>query len=143
LIFAQLLHSTGAATVSLLAASFFLIAIGLILVYTYRYSFSLHEVFESIKDYKPEDHEVHNEIKKYREGSHKLSSKSAVYGIVFLFLGLWIFVTGFSLAILSDRWESVSGLYSLFSLAVLARFIHFLITAFAITGGAILFAFFY
>src|SRR5690606_37920543 len=50
---------------------------------------------------------------------------------------------GFSLAILSDRWESVSGLYSLFSLAVLARFIHFLITAFAITGGAILFAFFY
>ncbi|MFO7446616.1 MAG: c-type cytochrome [Ignavibacteriaceae bacterium] len=142
LIFAQLLHTTGSATVGFLIAAFVLNSIGIIFIYTYRYSYSIHEVFEVLKDYNPNE-DIHNEIKMYREHTARLRNKSVIYGLVFLFLGLWLFVSGVTIASYPDKWITENIFYSLFSWIVLSRFIHFLAAAFAITGAAILFAFFY
>jgi cytochrome c len=143
LIFAQLLHTTGAGTVALLSFAFIFNTIGIILIYTYRYSFTMHSVFNSIKEYNPNE-EVHHAIRKYYEGTNLLSNKSAIPGIIFLFIALWLFVTGITVALYPETWnDPLRIFYSLFSWKVLANFFQFLAASFAITGAAILFAFFY
>jgi cytochrome c len=143
LIFAQLLHTTGAGTVALLSFAFIFNTIGIILIYTYRYSFTMHSVFNSIKGYNPNE-EVHHAIRKYYEGTNLLSNKSAIPGIIFLFIALWLFVTGITVALYPETWnDPLRIFYSLFSWKVLANFFQFLAASFAITGAAILFAFFY
>jgi cytochrome c len=143
LVFAQLLHSTGAGTVILMVIAFVLNTIGLILIYTYRYSFTINSIFGSIKEYNPNE-EVHQAIKKYYEGTGLLSTKSAVAGVISLFFALWLFIGGITISVHPEIWkDSLKLVYFLFSWHVLSAFMQFIAAAFAITGGAILFAFFY
>lgn len=143
LVFAQLLHTADVSTITYLTISFFLTAIGLILIYTYRYSLSFKNIFDSIQDLKTDDPEVKDELAKYRKGNHRLSNKTGWYGLFLLVIALWIFVAAVTLATYPDKWGSENLMYMLFSWEVLSRFLHFIAAAFALTGGAVLFGFFY
>jgi cytochrome c len=132
LIFAQLLHNTESPAVYYLLFSFILTTIAVILIYTYRYSVTFSGLFDSIKNMIPEDNSTSEIIKNYRDGSRALSYRSGRYGLLLLFVALYLFVAGIS-----------NTLYPLFSLEVIIRFLQFLSAAFTITGGAIFFAFFY
>ncbi|MDR3625829.1 MAG: hypothetical protein P4L45_03305, partial [Ignavibacteriaceae bacterium] len=143
LLFVQIFHNENLIVVSYLTGACMLIAVGLILVYTYRYSTAFNDIFDSIKDFKSEDPSLKEELSKLRKGSSKLSVKSGGFGILFLFLGLWLFVSGLCLALFQSGWDDSSVLSTIFSISVLARFIPFLLMAGAFTGAAFLFGFFY
>jgi hypothetical protein len=132
LIYAQLFHSSETYSLSYLVFSFIFNAIGIILIYTYRYSVVLTGMFESIKEFIPENDKKGELIRNYREGSRSIGNRSGYYGILFLFIALFLFVAGVS-----------NSIFAPLSFEVLIRFFQFLAAAFAVTGGAIFFMFFY
>jgi len=143
IIFIQLLHNSNASVVTYLLFSFIFASIGLILIYTYRYSLSFNNIFDAIKDFKTDDQFLHQDIMKFRRGSLSLSFKSGRYGIFFLFISLWLFISGITLATYPDQWGSENLIKLLFSWSVIFRYLNFIFASFAITAGAILFSFFY
>lgn len=143
LIFVQLFHNENLIVVSYLTGACVLVAVGLILIYTYRYSTAFNDIFDSIKDFKTDDLSLEEELKKFRTGSLKLSFKSGRFGIFFLFLGLWLFISGLTLALFQSDWNDSSVLSVLFCWNVITRYVLFLLVAGAFTGAALLFKFFY
>lgn len=142
LIFAQLLHTTGAYAVMYILLSFFFAAIGIILIYTYRYSVSFNDMFDTIKDLKIESVEFRNEVNKYREGTKTLSRSSGTYGFILLIISLYLFIAGQSI-VTYILGAGDSAIFNLFSIIVIIRFLEFLAASAALTGGTLLFAFFY
>jgi cytochrome c len=132
LIYAQLFHSAETPSVNYLIISFIFTAIGVVLIYIYRYSVIFGGLFESIKNLVPEEDSMGELIINYRDGSRSLGNLTGRYGIVFLFIALFLFIAATS-----------SALYPILSLEVLVRFLLFLAAASAVTGGSIFFAFFY
>src|SRR5690606_1163360 len=90
LVFAQLLHTAPVSTITYLVIAFIIITISLILIYTYRYSLSFTNIFNSIKEVKSEDTELKEELEKFRKGNQSLSIRSGRYGILLLYLAVWI-----------------------------------------------------
>lgn len=143
LIYVQLFHDANLISVNYLTWAFVFVTIGLILIYTYRYSSAFNDLFNSIQDYKTSDQFVSDELEKYRTSSRKLSFKAGRFGLAFLLIGLWLFVAGVTLAFFTKDWSDKNILTILFSWSVISRFIPFIITAIAFTGATILFSFFY
>lgn len=142
-IFVQLFHNANLSTVSYLIVSLLLITFGLILIYTYRYSFSFSRLFDSIKNIHSDDDTVEEELHRYREKSVSISSSSGKFGLLFLFIGLWLFVAGITIAGFPAKWNSTGILSTMFSWDVLFRFASFLLGSCAFTGAVIYFKFFY
>ena len=143
LIFVQIFHNENLIVVSYFTAACVLVIAGLIFIYTYRYSLTFNDIFDSIRNFNTGNPSVENEIVRFRSGSLKVSIKSGRFGILFLIIGLWLFISGLTLALFQSDWND-SGIFTvMFSWKVIARFISFLLTAGAFTGAAILFSFFY
>ncbi len=143
LIYIQLFQQANISTVSYLFGSLLFILTSLILIYTYRYSVTFTNIFDAFKDNPPQDEKVNEDFNKLREGSKLLSFKTGVYGLIFLFVALWLFIAGITLVTYTNLWSDKNVLGLLFSWTVVSRFIVFLSLSVAITGGAILFRFFY
>lgn len=142
LIFAQLLHTSGAYAVMYILISSIFAAIGIILIYTYRYSVSFNDMFDTIKDLKIESSEFRNEVNRYREGTKTLSRSSGTYGFLFLLLSLYLFIAGQSV-VTYILGAGNSAIFSLFSFIVVIRFLEFLAGSAALTGATLLFVNFY
>lgn len=143
LIYAQLLHKSGSAAVIILLVTFPLITLGLILVYTFRYSFSFQEIFHSLRSVEKVDQSLKDQIVKIERGSNSLARKSGIIGFALLVVGSWYYISAISHGVFSEYWQRGNQLSILFSTQSVLGFIQFLIAAFAVTGGVILFEFFY
>jgi cytochrome c len=143
LIFVQIFHNENLIVVSYLTGACLLVAAGLILIYTFRYSTAFNDIFNSIKELKTDESNLKAELDALRSGSLKLSTKSGRLGILLLIIGLWVFVSGLTMAIYQSGWNDSNMLSVLFSWIVITRFISFLLLAGAFTGAVILFSFFY
>lgn len=140
LIFAQLLHTTNFPTVSDLSLAFILIAVGLISVYVYRLSFALKLVFDSVET-KGSDDFIKEEFSSYYLKTSKLADNSVKIGLIFLFLGMWIFSGALTTAINYNTWKPASFFVTVFSSKVIINFLTWLCISFAFTGITILFLF--
>ncbi|QQS34580.1 MAG: c-type cytochrome [Ignavibacteriales bacterium] len=143
IIFAQLLHKSGVMTVSILSMSLLFEIVGLILIYSYKYSLSFNNIFDSLKNVNISDPSVDEDIKKLSRGTFNLSVKAGRYGFLFLLAAIWLFVSGFTLALYPGSWENQNIFSVIFSAAALIRLLSFASAALALTGGTILFVFFY
>ncbi len=143
LIFSQLLHLGNTTAVVYLSVSFLLVIAALTLIYTYRYSTKFSSIFNSLNEIKVKDSSVMNEIAKLKESSTRVSHSSGIYGLILLFLSIWFFTSGVTIATFPKEWSEGSFLSILFSWQVLVRLVFFLIMAFAFTGGTVLFRYFY
>ncbi|MGA7720708.1 MAG: c-type cytochrome [Ignavibacteriaceae bacterium] len=143
LIFVQIFHNENLIVVSYLTGACLLVAAGLILIYTFRYSTAFNDIFNSIKELKTDESNLEAELNALRSGSSKLSTKSGRLGILLLIIGLWVFVSGLTVAIYQSGWNDSNMFSVLFSWIVITRFISFLLLAGAFTGAVILFSFFY
>jgi cytochrome c len=143
LIYTQLLEETNANISVNLIFSLFFVSIGLILIYTYRYSMSFMEIYNSVKSFKPEDEEIARKISKFRNANYSLSSKSGKYGLFFLLIGIWLFIASTTVAVYPSMWGKFNVFYFMFFWEVLVHLFSFLSSAAALTGAAVLFAFFY
>ena len=142
LIYSQLLHNSQVTNLDYLTFAFVFITIALVFIYSHRYSLSFNQIFSSFSGKEISDPELTDDMHKISEESHRISRKSGIYGIIFLFLGLWFFVTAMTIPIVYDKWKIEDILSGLFSLEVLTRFIFYVLFALTLTGGMILYSLF-
>jgi cytochrome c len=143
LILLQLLHTMTIPTVSYLIGAFVLVCIGLVLLYTYRYTLTFSDIYNSIKDIEPVSGSVHEEIEQFQKGNKSLSSKTAVFGLIILYAAIWIITAALTVIIFSSNLDGKNFFELLFSWQVLSRYIYILAASFMFTGATLLFAFFF
>ena len=143
LIYAQLLHKSNSPAMIILMIAFPLIALGLILVYTFRYSLTFNDLFNFLKNDSSLEQKLKDKVAKFELGSNNLARRSGISGLALLAVGSWYYISAISFAAFSEFWGSSNRLIILFSMPAILNFIQFLLLAFAITGSTILFAFFY
>lgn len=143
LIYTQLLQGTNSNVSIYLIFSIFFMSIGLILIYTYRYSMTFMEIYDAFKGFKPDDEAIAREVSKFRQANIGLSGKSGRYGIFFIFIAVWLFISSATVAAYPTMWGKFNIIYLMFSWEVLAHLLSFISIAIALTGAAIFFGFFY
>jgi cytochrome c len=142
LIYSQLLHGSQVTNLGFLGLSLLCIVASLFLIYSYRYSLSFNRIFGSIKNFDISDKSISGEIKKFSDESNQISNTSGRYGLLFLVLGLWFFITALTIPIYYDSWNLTGFFESVFNPSVILRLLFYVLFAFTLTGGLILFRFF-
>jgi len=142
LIYAQLLQNSQISNLNFLVLSLASIVISLILIYSFRYSLSFKRIFKAISPTEINDKDISSEIKKISEESDHISNTAGKYGVIFLFLGIWLFITGITIPIYYNQWDISSFIESIFALKVLTRLVLYILFSFTLTGGLILFRYF-
>ncbi len=139
LIFAQLLHTSQIQTVSFLALSLVFIIISLFMIYTYRYSMMVSNVFDSVSSNNIIDKTAEEDYRKIKATSSYLSLKYGKAGLVFLFIGLWFYVAAITSATNFTSWNFPGIISALAAPKVLLNLLIFIAFAFTLTNAAILF----
>jgi cytochrome c len=139
LIFAQLLHAVQIQTVSFLALSFAFLLIALFMIYTYRYSMMITNVFDSINLNSNSDKDAEEDYRKIKAKSSHLSLTYGKSGLVFLFIGIWFYVAAITSATTFTSWNFPGFITSLAAPKVLLNLLIFIAFAFTLTNAAILF----
>lgn len=144
--YAQLLHTSGLNVPEYLFLSLIFLIIGLFLIYTYKYTFHLKDIFKYAQEKKElsENEEIlTEEIASYSIKTGRLHKKSGFYGMIFLVISTYLFVASVNLASDSLSWTSGNNLFDLiFSLSALIDFLQWIIGAYAITSAIIIYRFF-
>ncbi len=141
LIYSQLLHNSQVTNLNYLALSLVFVTVALIFIYSYRYSLSFNRIFNSFSGKDNTDPGVIEDVQKLSDESNRISKKAGTFGLAFLFLGLWFFVTALTIPTLYLDWKIDDFIAGLFSWNVLSRFAFYILFAVTLTGGMILFTF--
>lgn len=139
LIYAQLLHNSETTNLNYLGLAFVFIVISLIFIYSYRYSLLLNRIFDSFADKTIIDSLVIEDVNRLGDESKRISQKAGTFGLLFLFLGIWFFVTALTIPSIYSSWDVESFIGGLFSWKVLSRFIFYIFFGLALAGGMVLF----
>jgi len=139
LIFAQLLHTAHIQTVGFLALSFAFLLVALFMIYTYRYSMMLTNVFDSVNLNSNSDKDAEEDYRKIKAKSSYLSLNYGKSGLVFLFIGIWFYVAAITSATTFTSWNFPGFITSLAAPKVLLNLLIFIAFAFTLTNAAILF----
>lgn len=141
MIYNQLLYLTTVNISGYLVFAFILYLIGIILAYSYKHSLHLSWIFKRIN---PNENIDEEEIQNYKIATEKLNSRTSIWSIIFLFFSLWIFVGSSALVVDKAHWiGEISLLNVFFSFDSITKFLHFIITAFGITGVAFIVKFYF
>ncbi len=141
MIYNQLLYLTSVNISGFLLFAFLLYLIGIVLAYSYKHSLHLNWIFKRTN---PNENIDIEEIENYQIATEKLNARTSVWSIIFLFFSLWFFVGSTALVVDKTHWAgSISLINVLFSFDSLTKFLHFIITAFAITGVAFIVKFYF
>ena len=142
LIYSQLLHNADVTNLNYLILSLISVIVSLVFIYSYRYSLSFNKIFNALLEKSENDKSIVDDVNRLSDESLRISSKAGIYGLIFLFIGLWFFVTALTIPTLFQSWKIEDFISGLFSPDVLSRFILYLLFAVALTGGMVLFTFF-
>lgn len=141
--YAQLLHLTGLNVPEyiLISTLFFIVAI--ILIYTYKYTFHLKDIFSYASEKTANGVAIPDELKLYQTRTSHLHKKSGLYGILFLTISIYLFIASIHLAADTPNWLAKNNFIGLlFSLKALLYFIQFVVASFAITSAVVLYKYF-
>ena len=141
LIYSQLLHNSEISNLNYLGLALVFIVISLVFIYSYRYSLSFNRIFGSLSEKSITDPLVKEDVDKLSNESNRISKKAGTFGLLFLFIGMWFFITGLTIPSIYTSWDVDSFLGGLFSWKVLSRFIYYIFFALALSGGMVLFIF--
>ncbi len=138
--YAQLLHKSGLVVPGFLFLSSILLLISLLLIYTYKYTFHLKDIFSYAGKERKKETGIEDDIENYSVKAGLLHKKSGFYGMVFLVTSLYLYFGALELASDSSRWTDWNGLVGiLFSLPALISFIQFIAGSFMITAAFLLY----
>jgi cytochrome c len=141
LIYSQLLHNSEITNLNYLGVSAVFVAVSLIFIYSYRYSLSFNRIFGLLSGDKILDPFIAEDVYRLSDESRRISRKAGIFGLLFLFIGIWFFITALTISAVYSTWEPDSFIGGLFSWKVLSRLIYFIFFALALTGGMVLFIF--
>lgn len=139
LIFAQLLHKAQIQTVGFLALSFVLLLVALFMIYTYRYSMMISNLFEAVNLNSEGDKDAEEDFRKIKARSSYLSLNYGKSGLVFLFIGIWFYVAAITSATTFTSWNFTGFITVLAAPKVLLNLLIFIAFSFTLTNAAILF----
>jgi len=141
LIYSQLLHNSEITNLNYLGFALVFIVISLVLIYSYRYSLSFNRIFGSLSVKNITDPLLIDDVNRLSDESRRISNKAGGFGLLFLFLGIWFFITALTIPSIYSAWQNDSFLGGLFSWKVLSRLIYYIFFALALSGGMVLFIF--
>ena len=141
LIYSQLLHNSEITNLNYLGLALVFIIISLVFIYSYRYSLSFNRIFGSLSDKNISDPLIIEDVNRLSDESKRISQKAGTFGLLFLFLGMWFFITGLTISSIYTSWDVESFIGGLFSWKVLSRFIYYFFFALTLSGGMVLFIF--
>lgn len=149
LTYSQILHTVQNSITLYFFISLMFFIPGIIFTYTYRYSLSFSRLFNQLKDKinLTGDDSEKDAYEKYMQLGLKtkgMKEKAGKWGFFFLLAGLFFFSAGITLLTSQVAWGSHTGLMSVFTnIHIWIRWFLFLILSFVITGGYLLFIYFY
>lgn len=140
---AQLLHTIQIATLNYLAAGLLFTTVGLIFVYTYRYSLSFGNIISKTDPENITDEYAKGDIEKYSSTIFTVNKKSGFWGIIFLLIGSYFITSAIELIMLPDLWNAKGDFFLIFtSNEFFLKWLIFITSAVAISGSYLLFRFF-
>ncbi|MBA4405963.1 hypothetical protein C0389_01680 [bacterium] len=144
--YAQLLHTTGLNVPEFLLIALLLLNVAILLVYIYKYTFHLKDIFkyaEGKKDSGENETDLKDELESYSLKTGRLHRRSGFYALIFLTVSVYLFIASVHLAFDTEQWASGNNLLGLlFSLSAWIDFLQFIAGSFAITSAIILYRFF-
>jgi cytochrome c len=139
LIYSQLLYNSEITNLNYLGLALVFIIISLVFIYSYRYSLSFNRIFGSLSDKNISDPLIIEEVNKLIDESNRISQKAGNFGLLFLFMGIWFFITALTIPSIYSSWDVDSFIGGIFSWQVLSRFIYYIFFSLTLAGGMVLF----
>ena len=107
--YAQIFHLTGSGIPFFLIVTLFMFIIALLLIYTYKHTFHLLDIFSYANGIKAEENQesyLKEEISEYNKQTNLISHKSGRYGLIVLIAVTYIFTGILQLASNPSGWEN-------------------------------------
>ncbi|MCE1189886.1 MAG: c-type cytochrome [Ignavibacteria bacterium] len=136
--YAQLFHNYTMLPVKFFILAAVLLLIGIVLVFTYRYSGLVSDI---LADKKSDDN---SEASVFQRRVGNLYNSTGLWSILFLVVGLYMFTAGLSAALHPGDELTSGGFFSVvFSFSVLTRFVLLSLLGLTVSSSIILFRFFH
>lgn len=145
-IYTQLLHKIEVGVVNYLIIAFLMYAAALFMIFRYKNSYHISTTLKFIenkinRDSDDQEIQVFDEFAKNHEN---VKNSTGLWGLVFLFVSLWIFIGSAALAVDPSRWGSTGNIMWLFfSYDTTIKMLQFLTLSVTIAGITYLFLHFY
>lgn len=146
--YVQLLHEAKVEVVTNLIIAFFLLAVSLVLIYSYKYTFKLDYLFRNRihqeEQTKTNDSGEHtsNDTKEFINSNLKAHKVSGGLGTALLIISTYLIIGSIQLSTDTLRWGNASFFDVVFSIKSVVKYLFFISASFAITSGAVLFFYF-
>lgn len=153
--YAQLLHLSKLNVPEYLLLSLLLLIAALFLIYIYKYTFHLKDIFGNIsrqnvdepakekEESSGTDCKLIEETASYHKKISRLNQRSGLYGLILLAASTYLYVGSVHLASDTARWESGNNLFGvIFSLQALVSYLQFVTASFVMTSVFILYRYF-
>jgi cytochrome c551/c552 len=141
--FAQMLQSSPAISVTVSGFGFLFVACGLWLLYSYKETFRIQEILSSYQTLLTAHKDKSNTtagIEHYDAENTQTYARSGTYGIIFLFVALFLYSAAFALAADPSSWQETDSVFGvLFSFSVWIKFFVILTLTAGITGFGVLY----
>lgn len=138
----QLLQYSSASTVLFLIAAFISFVLGIILIFSYKNSFNLKTMLDSVteKQIKFDEDETNEVIENYRNEAGKRFEKNDLWSLILFLITAWLFTSAVENAADSSIWGTGSSvIVTLFSIRTVSYVFYLVILALAVSPIAILF----
>ena len=139
--YAQILQGTQSAGVSFAGFGFLFLLTGMILLYSYKYTFRIREIlgsYQQLLKNHPDD-QSNSTLAAYQESNAQVHVRSGKYGVFFLCAAFALYAAAISVAATPRSWELDSVVALLFSLNVCLKIVEFIFMSIGITGVGILY----
>ncbi len=141
--YAQLLHLTNLIVPEFILVAVLIFLIALILIYTYKYTFHLKDIFSLVSGQSKTQDELNEEVESYATKTSRLHKHSGSYGLTLLIIAVYFFIGAVQLAGDKNAWETSNDFFGIvISIKSLFYFIQFIIASLAITAALILYKYF-
>ena len=141
--YSQLLHGTSINVADYLFVSIIFLLAALILIFTFKYSIHLKDIFIVAETGKTDNERSKEDIANYKSSTSVLYQKTGMYGLVCLLIAVYWYTSAVQVASDISRWNPDNGIiYFLFSLNTLASFLQTLAISLTLTSLMVLYKFF-
>jgi len=141
--YAQLLHLSDLKIPVYLLISLFFLILSLLLIYTYKYTFHLKDIFEFASKNKSVEESLNEQVNSYKRKTSSLNQRTGIFGWISLFISTYLFVAALQLALDSEKWSDLNNFLGLlFSLNALIYYLQFILFSFGLTSAVLLYIYF-
>ncbi|MCX6122400.1 MAG: hypothetical protein NTX44_12395 [Ignavibacteriales bacterium] len=140
-VYAQFLQGTQSIGVSLAGFGFLFLLIGMVLLYSYKYTFRVQEILGSYQQLLKDQPNKQSEkaVVAYQESNTRAHFRSGRFGIFFLCAAFILYAAALSVTANPINWELDSVITLIISLNVWLKVVEFLFLSIGVTGIGILF----